>query len=360
MPALIVARGSESRLTFRSSIDALAPLGKATLSAIAGETSAQETLVISPASTPLITAPGKQFVRFGERLSFTISGADASDLPVQLGANALPPGAIFDNVSGEFEWTPNASQAGVHEIAFTAINSGGAAKTAQVVIDVDSGSPVVSASETVMCSPGAIATLNGKWLTGSDETLSDPSGNSLILAGTRVSVNGQYAAVLFASRTKVKFLCPALGEGTPLSVVVESATAAGEPVHATMEAAAPVILSAADSGVTPGGILFAGSDDQVVERSPRITGRPAQGGDEIVMWVTGLGASVAPSISVQVDGLDAEVRSISAVTGSPGLSAVQVRVPQLTTFGAVPIQLQITMPDGSEIRSNTIAIESEL
>jgi uncharacterized protein (TIGR03437 family) len=127
-----------------------------------------------------------------------------------------------------------------------------------------------------------------------------------------------------------------------------------------MEAAAPVILSAADSAGTPGGILFAGSDDQVVERSPRLTGRPAQAGDEIVMWVTGLGASTAPSISVEVDGLDAEVRSVSAIAGSPGLSAIQVRVPQLTTVGAVPIQLQIALPDGREIRSNSIAIESEI
>ena len=363
IPAIVATRGNQSRLSFQASVDPVATQQEVVLTATLGGASAKDTIQVIPASAPILTALDRQFARFGTPLSFMIAAVDPSDLPFQLMAGDLPAGAMFDPASGRFEWTPSASQAGAHRITFEAVNSARQSSTVEVTIDVDSGAPVLSSSEQFACSPGAIGGLSGKWFAESGDTFSDPSGNSLNLGGTKVMVNNLNQPVLFVSATRVNFLCPVLEPGAPLSIAVETASAQSEPMISTMQAASPTILSLDGSGRNQGLIFLSGTNDMAVERTPRNHGQPAQPGDEILIWCTGLGQAVdAPTgtFSVKVGGVDAEVESVRAVPGHAGIYTVQARVPAATVFGdAVPVQIQVTGAAGGQSNSNTVTIAVE-
>src|ERR1017187_8698812 len=60
------------------------------------------------------------------------------------------------------------------------------------------------------CSPNAVGTLVGRFLPEDAAPVSDRSGHATSLAGTRVLINGSYSPVLYASRERVDFLCPAV------------------------------------------------------------------------------------------------------------------------------------------------------
>ncbi len=176
-------------------------------------------------------------------------------------------------------------------------------------------------------------------------------------------VNNLNQPVLFVSATRVNFLCPVLEPGAPLSIAVETASAQSEPMISTMQAASPTILSLDGSGRNQGLIFLSGTNDMAVERTPRNHGQPAQPGDEILIWCTGLGQAVdAPTgtFSVKVGGVDAEVESARAVPGHAGIYTVQARVPAATVFGdAVPVQIQVTGAGGGQSNSNTVTIAVE-
>ena len=65
-------------------------------------------------------------------------------------------------------------------------------------------SPVLN-TQQLTCSPNAIATVTGKWLSAADSGLSAPSGASMELGGTQVKINGQAVPVLFSSATAGEF-----------------------------------------------------------------------------------------------------------------------------------------------------------
>src|SRR6185436_7746231 len=114
-----------------------------------------------PSSTPVLTVPGEQFARFGKALSFQVKGVDSSGLPVELMAAGIPRGAVFEPLSGRFEWIPDVSDAGTHQINFTATNADRRSSSARVTLNVDSGAPVLTEGRGSVCSPGAIGTLAG-------------------------------------------------------------------------------------------------------------------------------------------------------------------------------------------------------
>jgi uncharacterized protein (TIGR03437 family) len=308
------------------------------------------------ASGPVLRAPRRQIARAGIATSFTVSAVDPSSLPLQLEGGNVPAGASFDPPTGVFEWTPQASQAGKYRITFTATNSARQSSTAQVELEVDSGVPTLDTTGA-SCSPGAIGTLHGKWLASPGSQLSDPSGASFDLGGTSVAVNGQAVPVLYSSAERVDFLCPALGTGAQLPAVVTSRFGASEPVSMGMVDAAPAILSMDDSQRNQGLISFYGTNDLVMERNYRGPSHPAQPGDQIVIFATGLGsvAEFLPGeIVVKLSDVYAGVESVQAVPGYAGVYAIQMRVPAAMSFGAVAVQLQMVMPDTHRLVSNTV------
>jgi uncharacterized protein (TIGR03437 family) len=348
-------------LSFQVSVDEAAKQQAVTLTAALDGISVEDTIMVGSSSTPVLSVPGDQFARFGKALRFQISAVDPWGLPVDLTAAGVPKGAAFDPQTGWFEWVPDASDTGKRRIDFTATNVDRKTSTAHVTIDVDSGAPVLNVEGNLTCSPGAIGTLNGKWL--AEGIHSEPSGQTAELGGARVKVNGESSPLIFASPTRVSFLCPALDPGAQLSVAVETAVGASEPVNAAMRMASPEIFSMNGSGGTQGMVSFADSTDVVSPRSFRLSGHPAQPGDAIQLWGTGFGSAKevpAGSVRVKLGGELVEVESVRAVASTPGVYAVQVRVPRTITFGdSVPVQLQVTVPDGKQFDSNVVTMAVE-
>jgi uncharacterized protein (TIGR03437 family) len=207
------------------------------------------------------------------------------------------------------------------------------------------------------CSRGAIGTLHGKWLATPGSQLSDPSGASFDLGGSRVTVNSQSVPVLYSSEDQVNFLCPAMGTGMELSVEVTSRFGASQPVKVGMVEATPTILSIDDSPRNQGLISFFGSNDLVMERNFKVPGHPAQPDDRIVILVTGLGSAAdAPfrAMRVKLSDVYAGVESVEAVSGHAGVYAIGVRIPAAMAFGAVPVELRMMTPDARELISNSV------
>jgi uncharacterized protein (TIGR03437 family) len=346
---------------FRAAIDPAARQQAVIVSATLDGATVQDTVFVAPASAPVLSVPGRQIARFEEPVRFAITGTDSADLPVQLTAAGVPAGASFDSASGGFEWVPNASQSGKYLVAFTATNSARQSSTAQVTIEVDSGMPALTPSGQVSCSPGSVASLSGKWLAAPGSALSDPSGRAMDLGGTKVKVNGQYVPVLSSSATQVNFLCPALDPGTQLSVSVETASVLSDPLIASMQEASPAILSLDNSGRNQGLISFADATDLVMARNFRVPAHPAQPGDRILIWATGLGtAATNGTVLTRLGDVAVEVESVQAVSGYAGLYTIQVRIPASLTFSdAVPVQIELATPGGQRFTSNTVTATVE-
>jgi uncharacterized protein (TIGR03437 family) len=306
--------------------------------------------------------PDKQHAKFGAPVSFTVSAVDPGNLPVQLAVGGMPAGASFDPASGRFDWVPNASQAGKYKVTFTGVNSAAQTSTAQTTIEVDSGTPVLTPSKQFSCSSGSIASLTGKWLAAPGSTLSDSTGSAMELGGTKVKVNGQNVPVLFSSATRVNFLCPVIDPGTQLSVTVETDAGTTEPVTTMMQEASPTILSLEDQSQAQGVVSFPDTTDLAMMRNFRVPAHPAQPGDQIMIWASGLGptAASAGTVLVKLGDAAAKVESVNAVPGQAGLYTIQVQVPVVVAFGdAVPVQIQVATPDGRQFNSNTVTATIE-
>ena len=289
VPAAVSTRSNQSSLAFQVSIDPLAKQQTATVTAALGESQVQDTILVTPGA-PVLTDPGRQTAKFGNVVRFLVRAVDPNGLPVQLTARGIPAGASFEAAGGGFNWIPDESQMGQYAISFTASNSAGQSSTLQVPVEVDSGKPSLDSTEPPSCSPGAIAALSGSRLAAAGAILSDASGASTSLGGTRVKVNNDYVPVLFSSATQVKFLCPAFNPGTPLAIAVESDSGTTEPLASTMMEASPTIFPLDSSSGKQGLISFPAAKDLVMNRNFRIPAKPAQPGDPIVIWATGLGS----------------------------------------------------------------------
>ncbi len=170
IPAFVNARTGQRRIIFHGSIDPAAAQSSIIVSAGEGDRQVKDQITILPSSSPVLTVPDSLLVKLGEPVSFTVSATDGSELPVQLSASKLPAGGSFQHEEGRLSWTPDPSQLGDRELAFTAANSAGVSSATRAYIHVGSGLPTLTGSQQAACSPGAIASLNGRWLS------QDPGG----------------------------------------------------------------------------------------------------------------------------------------------------------------------------------------
>jgi uncharacterized protein (TIGR03437 family) len=361
-PTVVQARANQTSLTFQVSADARARQQVVTVTASAGSAPVQDSIQVTAVSRPILTVPDTQIVKHGTPVRLVLSAVDPADLPVQLAASDIPAGASFDAASGRFEWTPGATQIGKHQITFTATNAAGQSSSARLAIAVSSGTPILEAAEQT-CSPGAVGSLRGSWLSEPGSALSDPSGNAMDLAGTKVKVNGEYVPILLASPAHVLFLCPVLDPETAMQVAVETAQGLAGPLSMVMQSASPWIFSLDASGQNQGLVSFAETSELAMARNPQVAAHTTQPGDEVLIWGSGFGSPTEVSIrsiSVTVGGVNVEAESIRAVPGHAGVYTVQVRVPALTIFGdAVPVQVQATTLDGKQFISNTVTVAVE-
>jgi uncharacterized protein (TIGR03437 family) len=376
LPASITFRPGQTRATFQISADPRAREGDAEILAQFGQTVARAPLAVSSSRSPFLIIPHEITARFGEVAAFTASAFDPQGLPVVYSLDTLPEGASFDAATGSFSWTPEPSQAAVYEIAVTATNSESAAATARVKITVDSGAPVITGiynaagKDVPACSPGALASVEGRWLATGSDPVADPSGASAELGGVRVTVNGKRASVVYASARRIDFVCPALEPGN-VAVSVENASGAAGPAPAVMAAIAPALFTLDGSGAGQGIVYLAGSSELAASRDDLALGEPAQAGDAVVLRATGIGSPSGPPPVVMVGGLPAQVASVGNVSGMAGIVEITVLVPAGVAEGdRVPVYLvfrRLNVPafvrgerQNLRLRSNwvTIAVES--
>jgi Putative Ig domain len=207
IPAVVTTRPNQSSLTFQAQSNPVSKQEPVTITATLGTAEVEDTILPMVSSGPVLMVPKGQTAKAGVPTSFKVSAVDLSDPPLQLEGAKIPGGASFDPLTGVFDWTPQASQAGKYRITFTATNSARQSSTAEVELEVGSGLPTLN-TPAPSCSPGATATLTGKWLAAPGSQFSDPTGASFDLDGTSVTVNGQAVPVLYGSADRVDFLCP--------------------------------------------------------------------------------------------------------------------------------------------------------
>ena len=360
-PAMVGARTGQSRIRFEIGADRAATQGTAVLEARIGSESVQSSITIEPADTPDLVVPTDPAGTPQSPIRFTATASDARGLGVTLAASGLPAGANFDRASGVLQWEPTDKDLGVHEIAFTATNTLGAATTRTVKLYVDSGLPVVTklengagSSAPAGCSPGSVATLRGRSLFAGTIPASDRSGASAELGGTRVLVNGSYAAVLYASANRVDLLCPAAAAGTRLAITVETAAGQSKELDNVMRTSVPGLFTADDSGAGQAMAVRSGTLDLAAIPNARFSGKAALPGDSLSFLATGIDCSpeTAVNLSVHLGSDVLPVTGVKLLAGHAGLCEIQVAVPFGGTGDAVPATLQFLQGDGQKITSN--------
>jgi uncharacterized protein (TIGR03437 family) len=304
----------------------------------------QNSLLVTAGSAPILSLPGDVDAVVREKATFTVSAIEPGGLPPLLAADKLPAGASFDSQTGEFTWTPTESQQGEYDITFTAKNSAGVSSSGYVMIVVDSGKPTITAVGNAAnparqsCSPGSLASLQGRWLAATASPVVDPSGLTTSLGGTRVRVNGQDAPVVYVSQRHMDFVCPAVGPGTILNISAETSGGTVGPMTTTMQSIGPGVFSVDGSGTGQGLIYLAGTSMIATSRDYRGLGQPAEPGDTITIRATGIGSPEGAPPTVIIGTFQAYVDSVRAMPGVAGVLEITVDVPLGIQEGdAVPV-----------------------
>jgi uncharacterized protein (TIGR03437 family) len=351
VPATVRTRPGQSTLDFQ--VDAIGSGEGIVVQASLGPDMVQETLSVAWDRSEPIRVPGPQFAKSGAELRFQVS---AQDPAATLSAGALPAGAYFDSNAREFRWTPAGTQIGAYSLNFMVIDSAGRETTARVSVQVESGDPVVtrivnaaSRSRDAACSPGAIAAIEGRWLT---------DGTTVSDAETKVWANGAVVPILAASDTELNILCPDAIAGGEVQFVVQTGHGLSDPLTTTARSAAPGIFSLDGSGNGQGWVLLKDTAGLAMVRNRRLEGQPAIPGDQVLLYATGIDRLA--NISVQIAEFQVTPAAIDAVPRHPGLFQVAVAVPDVgADNGEVPVSLFGDAPDGSSLHCNVVRMAVE-
>jgi uncharacterized protein (TIGR03437 family) len=360
---MIATRPGQRSARFQVSASELSPRQTAYIIVHDGNLALSQAIEIVPSSAPVVILPERSFARIGESVEFNVAAADPSGSPSMLTAGNLPKGASFDSSSGRFVWTPNASQAGEFNIAFTATSSSAASSTGHTLVQVGSGKPLINgirnaaSQEPAGCTSGAPATLTGSSLSAGQATASDPSGESPELAGARVIVNGKAAPVLAASPERIDFLCPEQRPGTRLSISVENEAGNAPALETVMQPPAPAILTRDHSGRSQGIVRFSGTSLLAASRTYESIGQPAQAGDLLTIMATGIDPYAAPPL-VRIGDIVVSAHSVRPIPGQAGVFGVEIPVPPGIPEGdTIPLRILPSSQGTSASNTVTIAIE---
>jgi uncharacterized protein (TIGR03437 family) len=357
-PTTITIQPGQSSARFR--IDAISPANSdsTTITAQLGADVVQATASLDSRPGPL-NVPAYFYARYGTRTWFRVSSSNPF---ATLAASGLPAGALFDPASGIFQWVPGVASGGTHHIVFTEVGPDGKAVAASSLLQVDSGTPVVtrvvnaaSRSEAAGCSPGGVASLEGRWLVEGQAT-SDTTGNSTELSGTVVRVDGVEVPILSVSISRVDFLCPAAPPGSALEIALQTLTGAARPIKTVSRQASPGIFSLDGTGEGQGMIMHSGTAEMVMTPNYLYPSRAALPHGSVTIYATGI--SVA-EVSVVAEGIEVTPQSIVAIPDLAGVYQVSVRLPPGPEDGNMAISLKTKTLDGSEASSNEVWIATE-
>lgn len=368
LPAKIVLRSNQQVVTFRGTVDEAAPLSAILITAGDGDLSISEQIMVAPALAPGLSAPGEQHIRPGEPLQFAVTPQGEAGVPVQVHATQLPDGAEFVQSENRFKWIPTEEQVRDKEylLEFNTMSPEGERSTAGTKVRVDSGRPVITGPSQVVCSPGAMATLNGRWLSQKREEYSDPHGLSTELGGVKLVLDSVASGatplhLVFVSQTQVDFLCPSEASGE-MKLVLETEKGATIPHSVKFVETSPTLLTRRESGESHALITHARTGRLVMHRDHRGLGEPAQPNDEVVLWATGLGSidQGSATLTVKIGDILAEVVKVSRALEAAGIHEIHVRIPGTVTPGAaIPVRLEIYTQSNVPLTSNTATVVVE-
>lgn len=358
LPGSIRTRPGQTAVEFQ--VDAISPGEGIVVAASLGAEVVQETLSVTPDPSKPIRLPERQFVKYGTDLRFQVSPEDPA---ARISADALPAGARFDSATGEFRWTPAAADIGAHTVNFVAVDSAGRKTAASVPIEVEAGNPVAtrivnaaSRSQEAVCSPGAIAAIEGRWFING--AVSDASGSSAELAATKVLVNGAALPVLATSATELDVLCPDAVPGSEIQFVVYNDRGTADPLTTTVRSTTPGIFSLNGTGGGQGWILLKDTNGLATVRNRQLAGQPAMPGDRVLVYATGIDRLA--NISMEIGAYRVTPASIDAVPNHPGLFQLAVDVPDIAgASGDFPLSLFGDSPEGANLQSNILKIAVE-
>lgn len=320
-------------------------ISDATVAATVNGQSFNTAIRISPKSLTVF-APDRQDSVNGDPVHFQVTTFEPNKLPVQLTASNVPAGAQFDAKTGEFAWQPNAQAEGTFPVTFTAANGAGATSSAQVVIDITSGDPVIekivnaaTQSSEGACSPGSIASIQGKSLNRSTEEVT-------------ALVNGEQASILYTSAREIAIRCPNLPAGTPLQVKVIRGTAESNIVNSTMSAAGPGLFSVNNSGT--GEALSESNSVSAIGFAKQLGETTGATTQNVVSFLgTGFGEAVSPESLKLVWGTTSlSVQSVNEEL--PGIWRISIPILNSASAGS-QVPLRLIFNSGSSVfSSNTV------
>jgi uncharacterized protein (TIGR03437 family) len=380
VPPSILVRAQQEKVTFRANVASATAPKTVTLTAVLGNASVTEQIVVLSTLAPVLQVPGPQVVIFKSLLEFQVTAVDPSQGGVTMSVSGMPVGAKF-NQTGEFSWKPNESQIGAYTLEFKASNSLGLSSTADVLITVVTDTPIVgglvnsaSYSTELSCSPGGLASIFGTGFTRQDPSAASSLPLPTVLSGVRVKINNEFAPLLYASGTQVNLQCPVLPADTALEVTLESELGVSQPVQAVMQHATPGIFSITATGSGQGAVLIAKTGEVAMVTDWSIPSAPAQVEDFISIYATGLGpvntevAAGEPApfdtpsvllsdIQVAIGDVFGELQFAGLAPGFVGLYQVNAKIPSFAPIGdQIPVSLRVRFPDGRIAESNKVDI----
>jgi uncharacterized protein (TIGR03437 family) len=299
----------------------------------------------------------------------------------QSDAAGLPASAKFDPNHGAFSWVPSTSQVGAYTVHFTATDAAQATSSADVIVNVESNTPValhlVNAASYVDdggCSAGSIVTLLGGSFTHSPGQPASVSPLPTTLNGARVKGNGVFLPVMYASEFQLSFECPQLAPGTALSLVAENSTGSSSALSSATQYATPGIFSIDGSGKGQGAVVLANTGILAMPHVDGLLSQPVNAGDFVSIYATGLGPvakiipsgqpapltpliTLKPQVDVLINGVATNVQFAGLAPGYIGLYQVNAQIPPATAANsATSVQLVVHLPNGSTVLSNVVTI----
>lgn len=193
--------------------------------------------------------------------------------------------------------------------------------------------------------PGEFLTLFGSGFAKSEMAVAPPYPTSL--NGVTVTVNGKPAPLRYVGPGQINALVPFATQGPTATVVVENggpvpSNAVAVPVAAT----APGVFSLDSTGTGHGAVLHL--DYSVVDDK-----KPAQGGETVMVFLTGMGTVTPPvadgatpgasiidaPAAVLAGGAQADVGYAGMAPGYPGLYQLNVKLPAFLPGPSVPLAI---------------------
>lgn len=362
LPASVRGRERQPVIAFTGKVDESAPAGQYEVTVADSASNRVSALLRVKLERPAaLDLPERIDVASGETLQFRIgaSGGKLDDLTIV--AKEAPAGASIDPVLGTFQWQSTEAENYEGELRLQGFRQSQLVAEGSVPVSVSRPAPVIRDSARLACSPGGLASAEGRWLLAEDNELEDRAGVPS-LGGTWIRINGVPAPVVAASRHRITFVCPEAAPGTQLEIVMGNPFGETSAVYAQVVEADPRILTARAAAGVQGDIRSLGSGLVSKTRDWRGMGEPAQAGELLAIRVTGLGEMRmgADALRLTIGGHLAGIVAVSPMAGEAGVFQVIAELPsRLLPGDEVPVQLEIRSPGGRSLKSNLVTMAVE-